>query len=93
MIQLGPNARVWVLVKVDGHWRRLVEGRQASVMRLKDDQAVLLVLMHERYHGELFFMKEGDAALIPIKRFFPEGGHAERSSFWCPFGLGPGERR
>src|SRR5690349_11973792 len=74
MIQVGPNARVWVLVKVDGHWRRLAEGRKASVMRLKDDQAVLLVLTHERYHGELFFMKEGDSALIPIKRFFPEEG-------------------
>jgi len=74
MIQVGPDARVWVLVKADGHWRRLAEGRKASVMRLKDDQAVLLVLMHKRMHGELLFMKEGDSALVPIRRFFPEEG-------------------
>lgn len=74
MIQLGPDARVWVLVKVDGRWRRLAEGREASVMRLKDDQAVLVVLMHERMRGELLFMKEGDSALTPIRRFFPEEG-------------------
>ena len=74
MIQLGPDARVWVLVKVNGSWRRLAEGRQVSVMRLKYDQAVLLALMHDRMHGEYLFLKEGDSAPIPITRFFPEEG-------------------
>jgi len=74
MVQIGPDARVWVFVKVDGHWRRLAEGRKASVMRLKNDHAVLLVVVDERMHGDLLFMKEGDSAGAPIRRFFSGEG-------------------
>ena len=74
MIQVGPDARVWVFVRTDGRWRRLAEGRKASAMRLKDDRAVLLVLVHEGMSGELLFMKEGDSAPTPITRFFPNEG-------------------
>jgi len=74
MIQLGRDAHIWVFIKVDGRWRGLAEGRKASVVRLKDDQAALLVLVDKKIPGDLLFLKEGDSVATPIRRLFSQDG-------------------